>query len=572
MSVLHTWAGVVLGSVLFAIFWMGTLAVFDREIDRYMMPETRLGPAPAHLSLDAAARTAAELAPGAEQWSVALPTDRTPTLQFRVPGAGGTVLRHVDPTRGALLDPPDTLGGSGFIFPFHFSLHLEWLDLGIWLVGLCGMAMLVLVVSGVIIHRRIFRDFFTFRPNKAASRSTLDLHTGMGVLALPFHFIMPLSGLLIFFSVFFPGTWHAAFQGDRQAFNRESFGSYQRPKANAPGSLGSLDAMAAEAERLWGGGKVSLVRVFNPGDAAGYVEMRRSSRNEVARRRDTLYFDAPSGGLLKRFEPLPVGGVQSFIAGLHFVQFDNWLLRWLYFAGGIAGCVMIATGFLFWLSSRRSEHERRGWVGVRVVEALATGSVSGIILSTLCFFAANRLLPSEASLPGLSRAKLEMLAFYAVWLATFAHAAWRQRAAWAEQALLIAAVALLLPLLDALTTGDHPLRALERGAFAVAGMDGLLLVLGGVAYRHGAAPQAAALARRRPRTPALARRCHGERGRPWLRRCSKRRWSPARSPRATWASRCSRCARSRITRPCRPAPPARHCPEPSCAAASRSAA
>ena len=42
MGWLHTWAGLVLGAILFAIFWMGTLSVFDREIDRWLMPETRL--------------------------------------------------------------------------------------------------------------------------------------------------------------------------------------------------------------------------------------------------------------------------------------------------------------------------------------------------------------------------------------------------------------------------------------------------------------------------------------------------------------------------------------------------
>ena len=42
MNWLHTWAGVVLGGLLFAIFWMGTLAVFDREIDRWMAPMIRL--------------------------------------------------------------------------------------------------------------------------------------------------------------------------------------------------------------------------------------------------------------------------------------------------------------------------------------------------------------------------------------------------------------------------------------------------------------------------------------------------------------------------------------------------
>jgi hypothetical protein len=63
--------------VLLAIFWMGTLSVSDREIDRWMMPHTRLPPSPA-LSLDAAARTAAPLAAGAKQWSLTLPSERTP--------------------------------------------------------------------------------------------------------------------------------------------------------------------------------------------------------------------------------------------------------------------------------------------------------------------------------------------------------------------------------------------------------------------------------------------------------------------------------------------------------------
>jgi uncharacterized iron-regulated membrane protein len=498
MGALHTWAGVVLGSVLFAVFWMGTLSVFDREIDRWMMPDTRLGPAPA-VVLDAVARTVATLAPGAAQWSATLPTERTPTLQLRVPApGGGSMVRHVDPSTGAVLDPTGTLGGSGFLFPFHFSLHLEWLDLGVWLVGLCGMAMLVLVVSGVIIHKRILRDFFMFRPSKALSRSSLDLHTAMGVLALPFHFIMPLSGLIIFFSVFFPGTWHAAFQGDRQAFNREAFGSYQRPKLGQPGPLASLDAMAAEAERSWGGGPPSFVRVLNAGDAASVVEVRRASRTEVSRNRDVVYFDGPSGAVLHHFGASPVGRVQTFLAGLHFVQFDHWLLRWLYFAGGISGCVMIATGFLFWLESRRAEHARRGWAGVRVVEALATGSVSGIILSTLCFLAANRLLPREATAAGLSRAQLEMAVFYLVWLASFGHAGWRVRAAWADQCTLIAAVAALLPPLNWVTTGDHPVRALGRGAFAVAGVDLVLLAMAAVA-----GVTARRLARRR--TPELGR-------------------------------------------------------------------
>ncbi|HLW04271.1 MAG TPA: PepSY-associated TM helix domain-containing protein, partial [Azoarcus sp.] len=50
MHRLHTGVGVTLGGLLLVIFWMGTLSVFDREIDRWMMPETRLSAPHATLS------------------------------------------------------------------------------------------------------------------------------------------------------------------------------------------------------------------------------------------------------------------------------------------------------------------------------------------------------------------------------------------------------------------------------------------------------------------------------------------------------------------------------------------
>ena len=57
-------------------------------------------------------------------------------------------------------------------------------DLGVWIVGLAAMAMLVAIISGIIIHKKIFKDFFTFRPGKG-QRSWLDGHNASAVLLLP---------------------------------------------------------------------------------------------------------------------------------------------------------------------------------------------------------------------------------------------------------------------------------------------------------------------------------------------------------------------------------------------------
>jgi hypothetical protein len=126
--------------------------------------------------------------------------------------------------------------------------------------------------------------------------------------------------------------------------------------------------------------------------------------------------------------------------------------------------------------------------GVRLVEGLTVGSVSGIVIATLAFFVANRLLPLGTTFLGEDRAALEMWIFYLVWLAAFAHAWLRPGRAWVEQCGAIAALAAAAVALNWTTTGDHLARSLaHRHLWAVAGMDVLLLisalVAGGIAMR-----------------------------------------------------------------------------------------
>ena len=490
MNWLHTWAGVVLGGVLFAIFWMGTLSVFDREIDRWMAPAMRLAaPTEAVTSIDALRRFY-DIAVAAKSpiWGVTLPTERVPAI--RVSWREGSVLaeRFLDPDTGRILDA-GSLGGSRFLYPFHYMLHVRVGQIGYWCVGLAGMAMMALCVSGIIVHRKIFSDFFTLRADRKPRRLILDLHNVTGVLGLPFHFVISLSGLAIFATLYFPSSWQVVYEGDQRAFSAEAHGTIRLPRAGQPAGMTSFDAMAAEARRLWGDGPLRNVVVRNPGDAKAVVEIARLDPGSVGTSYDVAFFDGPTGMLLgHRIGTPPVLSIERFVTGLHLIQFRHWLLRWLYFWMGLAGCVVIATGYFFWLESRRERHARLGLRGVPVVEGLVTGSVTGIVIATLAFFVVNRALPSGMAVLGQSRAALEIWAFYLVWLVTFAHAWLRPGRAWIEQCWAVAALAIAAALLNWITTGDHPgITLFHRSLWPIAGMDLLLLgsaAVAGVAARR----------------------------------------------------------------------------------------
>lgn len=202
----------------------------------------------------------------------------------------------------------DSFFSRGFASNFVNNGLRRWMELGDWLVGLAGMAMLVLLVSGVVIHRKIFIQFFTFRPDKKLPRSSLDLHNLTGVLVLPFHLVITLSGLIIFFSLYFPTVISTVYQGDPEAFFKDTYGIYRRDQAGKPAALASLEAMAQDASHLWDGGRPSFVRVWHPGDVNSIVEMRRWFPDDaVTMKREVIYFDGTTGAVLHTHTARPVG-------------------------------------------------------------------------------------------------------------------------------------------------------------------------------------------------------------------------------------------------------------------------
>ena len=258
-------------------------------------------------------------------------------------------------------------------------------------------------------------------------------------------------------------------------------------RTGRPAMLGSLDAMKRSAEAMWSKAegvpvKTNIVRILNNGDESAVVYFRNTfPENRVVLSKYVAVFDGQTGAVLQDFAKPPIGEASAWVQGAHFMQFGHWPLRWLYFAGGLGGCVMIASGMLFWLRSREGRSARAS-LGYRTVEALTIGGVTGLIAATGAFFVANRLIPTDGFAAIGERADMEVQVFWLVWLATFVHAAIRREQAWAEQSWAIAGLAIMAAILNPITTGDHLAATLAEAQWAVAGMDLMLLLAGGVAF------------------------------------------------------------------------------------------
>ncbi|TQD40368.1 PepSY domain-containing protein [Lysobacter aestuarii] len=515
MAWLHTWFGLVLGFVLMAAFFFGALSVFDREIDRWSIPSTRFEPQampafdavlrPAFERMQPAPAAVAAMAPRVDgpmperydtvvSWS-AYTTHRDPVLAlyagYQVPNAKDPeeaiwAYGTIDPRDGTPL-PDDRLKiGSGFFYPMHYSLTLDWKNLGIWIVGLSALVMLAALASGVVMHRRLFREWFTFRPGKARLRSVLDLHNLTGVVALPFHFFFAFTGLLIFAAAYYFPVGHTQLHElhDLHADLEARQTGLPHLRAGVPAGLADVDAMVAEARRRWQArgmaGDVGFLVLQHVGDANGHVSVYRAGTDRIALVGQAIHFRASTGELLHEDPPATaVARASEFLTGLHLQHFRHWLLRWLYVFGGLAGAVCIATGFVFFVEKRKRQHAKQGHQGARVVDALAVAAVTGMLLATLAILVANRLLPDD--LP--ARGDWERLAFWGSWLLALLHAGWRSapvaagrpNPAWREQCRAVAALAIAAVLLNWTGTGDHLLRTLGAGYWPVAGVDLALL-------------------------------------------------------------------------------------------------
>lgn len=436
---LHAWAGLTLGWISFLIFLTGTLAYFQPEITQWMQPELRQPPSTQH-AVAMAIRRLTAVAPTASEWNIGLPGDRDPSLAISWRASDSDRLTGRELLNAATGEPVarrDTLGGRLF-YSFHFTLMLP--GIGYWIVGAAAMLMLVAVVSGLIVHRKILSDFFTFRPRHSPRRASLDVHNVTSLFALPFHVAIVYTGLVTLLFSYVPSILETAYPDDGRSFFREAF----EPRA-ADTALPAHRGVAL----------ADLATTIYDITAAGHLvaDLQIAAPNTEKTVVTIGLARIPSPTFATERNASAVANVYDSLYEFHLGRFADWPMRWLLFSSGLAGSAMIATGLLVW-SLKRQERatSSAGRVGCFLVDRLNVAVIAGVMIAIAVFFLANRLLPLTLA----DRGAWELRCFFWSWAAAGLHAFLRPlRCAWREQLWALSVAFVAVPAVSGITTGRH---------------------------------------------------------------------------------------------------------------------
>lgn len=419
-STLHTWSGLLLGWVLFLVFVTGTLAFWREALNRYMRPELARIEQPMRV-LDGAQRFLAKKAPDAKSWFITMPSPAMPGAQVswqpqpkkgehggrRGGGRGRRDNQALIGADGMPTHARETRGGE-FFYRFHFDLYYLPVVWSRWLVGVAAVMMLVAILTGIVTHKKIFRDFFTLRRRKG-QRSWLDGHNATAVLALPFHLMITYTGIVTLMALLMPWATVANYADETTMFADLFPEAPVVERTGQPVPILPLSAIATDAERRLGG-PIGAIQVSQPGDAAARVTLHRTPASLLNTRAPSITYDGTNATPVWRSPP-PGGAAATagVMIGLHAGRFADLLLRWIYFLCGVAGTLMVASGLVLWTVKRREKlpDPARPHLGFRMVERLNVAVIGGFPLGVAGLFWANRLLP--AALPGRSQWEVHVL-------------------------------------------------------------------------------------------------------------------------------------------------------------------
>ncbi|GAB2680672.1 PepSY-associated TM helix domain-containing protein [Aliiglaciecola aliphaticivorans] len=489
---LHSWSGIVLGMLLYAVIFTGTVAVVADEIGEWsntnyhqnLLINTDVDGTVARLSKQTPTEYLDEIAVyenDRQQMVYFFHTHRrNPSgemddfgIQYLI-AANGEIISQQEGFGTEIYAQDDTYALSRFLVAIHTELHIPapW---GLILTGILGLAMLIASVSGFMMHKHLFTDMFSIRKQRDGKALKRDSHTVAGTWSIPFAILLAFTGSFFSFSTSFglPAMGMVAFGGDQEALMYALVGEQQH-KSEAPQASANLNNMIRDAAKRQSS-VPSYVSISHLGtESASVLAFFMPNQGKVGF--EQLVYNGTNGEFVE-YKPdvgtVPSVGstILSLIYPIHFGTFAGLFSKIVWISLGVAACYVTITGLQ--LYAYRNEKNETSW---RWFSRLCVWGFFGLPLcslaSALGFFLSGSMELNQSNWTPLAF----IIAAAATSILTLSIKNLQQL-----KTILFAAnglLCLLLPIIRYITSGTGWLQAVQQNMIAVMFVDAALLSCG----------------------------------------------------------------------------------------------
>lgn len=379
----HGWLGLAFAALIYLICLTGAVAVFAPELRQWEQPAPRVqtltDAALTQVAAEAAARARAEGVTEAIQ--IFPPDEWTSRLGVRWVHRDGRDVRWYADSAGRLVQRAHT-PWTDFVAGLHADLRLPgpW---GEYVVGLIGVALLASIVSGVLAHPRILRDAFHLRLGGDKRVQDADVHNRIGVWALPFHFVVTLTGAFLGLAgLIVTGLAFAAYGGDTGRAVEAVLGP-QAAVTGRPAPLPDFAAIRARVLDMTAGAEPRFIVVERFGTTGQLTQYDAAAPGHLAAA-ERYFFDAQDRFLRTAGGADGPVGMQLYAAvtPLHFGTFGGLAVKAAYLLLGLGLCWVTSTGVTIWLARRRARgRPAPGWE--RAWTAVVWGQPAALAISAV---------------------------------------------------------------------------------------------------------------------------------------------------------------------------------------------
>ncbi|WP_199610806.1 PepSY-associated TM helix domain-containing protein [Flocculibacter collagenilyticus] len=367
---LHSWLAMSAIIPLLIISFTGSILVFKKEIDALLMPNSATlsvqsftqNSTSEHLltsrqSLNSLHNTVKHAFPEYHLASWELFDNHTdPDIVYLVKNNTFDFYKiFLNPYQGTILSEPVSL--THYLTDWLLELHYTFLaeEIGAVIGAAYAMILIILGITGIIMHSRFYKTLFTLRLKRAKKVLFSDIHKFIGIVASPVLLILGLTG----------AYWNVA----GVIHDLEEHEHHHKYVMNTPryNHNLSLDALVENAQsRVQGLTVTYLSLAYEPGKQIGLYGRVPTSNPLLSDYGSGAQYHRQTGSFISLWDIRQRNAIPKILdsfRALHYGTFGGLITRIIWCALGAAPIILGITGSYLWLArrarKRKAKHQRK---------------------------------------------------------------------------------------------------------------------------------------------------------------------------------------------------------------------